>query len=219
MWFITITYVLKCLKHFLNFIIDIIMSTFRIFWNHSISNFQRGYQEEGFPTFPFSWRMRQHPSLKHHGFKILEYCVVLSVQIVSWILVQSIMTDLQTWLVCFIFCVLTCSKNLAMCFGCERLQQIRVLTLICQKLNWRYWLLIQESKHPVLQLQWKWLYTWRKTTVTSRHQLPLSMLSKTVLVSINVFYILWVSTVTYATAPLLKTVKGTVFVVKFWSTI
>ena len=159
--------------------------------------------------------MRQHPSLKHHGFKILEYYAVLSVQIVSWILLHSVMTDLQTWLVCFIFCVLACSKNLAICFGCEQLQQIRVLTLICQKLKLSFWLLIQEGEHPVLLIQWKWLYIWRKTTVTSRHQLPLSLLCKTVLVSINVFYILWVSTVTYATAPLLMKVKGTVFVVSF----
>ena len=41
------------------------------------------------------------------------------------------------------------------------------------------------------------------------------MLCKTVLVSINVFYVLRVSTVTYATAPLPMKVKGTVFVVSF----
>lgn len=159
--------------------------------------------------------MRPHPFLKHHRFKILEYYAVLSVQIVLWLLFQSVMTDLQIWLVCFIFCVLACSKNLAMCFGCERLQQIRVLTLICQKLIWRFWLLIQERERPVLQVQWKRPYTWRKTTVTSRHQLPLSLLSKTVLVSINIFYVLWVSIVTYVTAPLPMKVKGTVFVVSF----
>lgn len=119
----------------------------------------------------------------------------------------------RLWLVCFIFCVLACSKILAMCFGCEQLQQIRVLNLKCQKLMLSFWLLIQERNHPVLQIQWIWLYTWRKTTVTFRHQLPLSMLCKTALVSVLVFYILWVSTVTYATAPLLMKVKGTVFVV------
>jgi hypothetical protein len=123
------------------------------------------------------------------------------------------MTDLQTWLVCVIFYVLACSNNRCMYFGCEQLQRIRVLTQICRKLIWRLWLLIQKRKHPVLQVQWKCLYSWRKITVTSRHQLPCWLLCKTVLVSINVFYILWVNTVTYAPAPFPMKLKR--FVVSF----